>query len=109
MAPPQWSPSNHRHAREQADSSGYLQKHHRGKRINSGRFSMTYLTSGLRRRRAPGPAKDFESWETVSITESAQCSLVRCPAEHLSRQQTSFYARIDILIPVRGKWRLRPK
>src|SRR6266404_1457566 len=23
------------------------------------------------------PAKDFESWETVSITESAQCSLVR--------------------------------
>src|SRR5205807_5104964 len=23
------------------------------------------------------PAKDFESWETVSISESAQCSLVR--------------------------------
>jgi hypothetical protein len=29
------------------------------------------------------PAKDFESWETVSITESAQCSLVRRPAQLL--------------------------
>jgi hypothetical protein len=28
-------------------------------------------------------AKDFESWETVSIAESAQCSLVRCPAQPL--------------------------
>src|SRR6478672_11260586 len=27
------------------------------------------------------PAKDFESWETVSIAESAQCPLVRCPAQ----------------------------
>src|SRR5205807_4579118 len=27
------------------------------------------------------PANDFESCETVSITESAQCSLVRCPAQ----------------------------
>ena len=25
------------------------------------------------------PAKDFGSWETVSIAESAQCPLVRCP------------------------------
>jgi hypothetical protein len=43
---------------------------------------MTDLTSGAtRRRRAPGPAKDFESCETVSIAESAQCPLVRCPAQ----------------------------
>jgi hypothetical protein len=27
------------------------------------------------------PAKDFESCETVSIAESAQCPLVRCPAQ----------------------------
>jgi hypothetical protein len=27
------------------------------------------------------PAKDFESCETVSIAESAQCSLVRCPTQ----------------------------
>jgi len=31
------------------------------------------------------PAKDFESRETVSIAESAQCPLVRCPAQLLSR------------------------
>src|SRR5438552_6175960 len=29
------------------------------------------------------PAKDFESWETVSIAESAQCPLVRFPAQLL--------------------------
>ena len=27
------------------------------------------------------PAKDFESCETVSIAESAQCLLARCPAQ----------------------------
>src|SRR5205814_7348478 len=27
------------------------------------------------------PAKDFDSCETVSIAESAQCLLVRCPAQ----------------------------
>src|SRR5438270_492143 len=32
------------------------------------------------------PAKDFESCETVSITESAQCSLVRRPAQLALRQ-----------------------
>jgi hypothetical protein len=30
------------------------------------------------------PAKDFESCETVSIAESAQCSLVRCLAQLLA-------------------------
>ena len=44
------------------------------------------------------PAKDFESCETVSIAESAQCPLVQCPAQLLSREQTSPYARIDDLI-----------
>jgi hypothetical protein len=52
------------------------------------------------------PAKDFESCETVSIAESAQCPLVRCPAQLLvapevneggpSCEQTSLYLRIDI-------------
>jgi hypothetical protein len=44
------------------------------------------------------PAKDFESWETVSIAESAQCPLVRCPAQLPSREQRSLYATIDDLI-----------
>src|SRR5437773_6896147 len=48
------------------------------------------------------PAKDFESCETVSIAESAQCPLVRCPAQPLSRDQTSLYARIDILFSAHG-------
>src|SRR6266705_6893782 len=34
------------------------------------------------------PAKDFESWETVSIAESAQCSLVRCPAQLVNHEST---------------------
>src|SRR2546425_502260 len=37
------------------------------------------------------PAKDFESCETVSIAESAQCPLVRCPAQLL-------VARADIAL-----------
>src|SRR5712672_3134149 len=32
------------------------------------------------------PAKDFESCETVSIAESAQCSLVRCPAQLVNHE-----------------------
>src|SRR5207244_6704055 len=40
------------------------------------------------------PAKDFESCETVSIVESAQCSLVRCPAQLLNHEQTPLYPRI---------------
>src|SRR5437667_2066967 len=34
------------------------------------------------------PAKDFESCETVSITESAQCCLVRCPAQLVNHEST---------------------
>jgi hypothetical protein len=48
------------------------------------------------------PAKDFESCETVSIAESAQRSLVRCPAQLVSHNQTSRYAKIDIFFPVHG-------
>jgi hypothetical protein len=48
------------------------------------------------------PAKDFESCETVSIAESAQCSLVRRPAQLLSRDQTSLYSKIDIFFQVHG-------
>jgi len=88
MAPPQWSPSNRRHAREQADSNGYLQKHHRGKRIKSGRFSITDLTSGDTSSKSARPAKDFESCETVSIAESAQCPLVRCLAQLVNHEST---------------------
>src|SRR5437588_12338477 len=32
------------------------------------------------------PAKDFESCETVSIAESAQCPLVRCPAQTVNHE-----------------------
>jgi hypothetical protein len=46
------------------------------------------------------PAKDFESCETVSIAESAQCSFVRRPAQLLSRDQTSLYSKIDIFFQV---------
>jgi hypothetical protein len=42
-------------------------------------------------------AKDFESWETVSIAETAQWFLVRCPAQLVSRDQTSLYTKIDIV------------
>ena len=52
-------------------------------------------------------AKDFESCETVSIAESAQCPLVRCPAQLPSCEQISLYSKIDIVFPVHGKWRLR--
>ncbi len=33
------------------------------------------------------PAKDFESWETVSIAERAQFFLVRCRAQLPSRER----------------------
>jgi len=49
-------------------------------------------------------AKDFESCETVSIAESAQCPLVRCRAQLVSRDQTSLYSKIGIFIPAHGKW-----
>jgi hypothetical protein len=48
------------------------------------------------------PAKDFESCETVSIAESAQCPLVRCSAQLVSRDQTSLYTKIDIFIRAHG-------
>jgi hypothetical protein len=34
------------------------------------------------------PAKDFESCETVSIAESAECSLVRCTAQLVNYEST---------------------
>src|SRR5436853_1245958 len=34
------------------------------------------------------PANDFESCETVSIAESAQCPLVQCPAQLVNHQST---------------------
>src|SRR5882724_9989711 len=34
------------------------------------------------------PAKDFESWETVSIAESAQCSLVQRLAQLVNHEST---------------------
>ena len=34
------------------------------------------------------PANDFESCETVSIAESAQCPLVRCPAQLVNHEST---------------------
>src|SRR5438034_11592276 len=46
--------------------------------IRSPRLTWTEMLSKSAR-----PAKDFESCETVSIAESAQCPLVRCPAQPL--------------------------
>ena len=37
------------------------------------------------------PAKDFESCEMVSIAESAQCLLVRCPAQLVNHESTSLH------------------
>src|SRR6478736_1160066 len=37
------------------------------------------------------PAKDFESCETVSIAESAQCPLVRCPAQLVNHESTGLH------------------
>src|SRR5207302_403110 len=57
------------------------------------------------------PAKDFESCETVSITESAQCSLVRCLAQLFALnfstpQRLNFYttpARLELGPVVSGE------
>jgi hypothetical protein len=48
------------------------------------------------------PEKDFESCETVNMAESAQCPLVRCPAQLASRDQTSLYAMIDMFMLAHG-------
>jgi hypothetical protein len=61
---------------------------------------MTDLTSGVRCRRAPGRRKILKVVKPVSIAESAQCSLVRCPAQPLSREQTSLYPKSNISFPV---------
>jgi hypothetical protein len=41
------------------------------------------------------PAKDFESCETVSITESAQCSLVRCLAQLVNHESRKGISEIE--------------
>src|SRR5437764_9863903 len=50
------------------------------------------------------PAKDFESCETVSIADSAQCPLVRCPAQLVNhestRMNTNHIARAVARIPL---------
>ena len=51
---------------------------------------MTDLTSGDTSSKSDWPAKDFESCETVSIAESAQCSLVRRPAQLLACHAIAF-------------------
>jgi len=48
------------------------------------------------------PAKDFESCETVRIAESAQCCLVRCPAQLASHAQPALYAKSDVIFPIYG-------
>src|SRR5205809_6019867 len=52
--------------------------------IRSPRLTWSETSSKIAR-----PAKDFESCETVSIAESAQCPLIRRPAQLVSRDQTS--------------------
>jgi hypothetical protein len=41
------------------------------------------------------PAKDFESCETVSIAESAQCPLVRCPAQLVNHESRKGISEIE--------------
>src|SRR6058998_3496959 len=41
------------------------------------------------------PAKDFESCETVSIAESAQCPLVRCSAQPVNRESRKGISEIE--------------
>src|SRR5882724_3130515 len=55
-------------------------------RIRSPRLTWSDTSSKSAR-----PAKDFESCETVSITESAQCSLVRCAAQLVNHELTSLH------------------
>ena len=53
------------------------------------------------------PAKDFESWETVSIAESAQCPLVRCPAQlvnHESTRMNTNHKSIGVRPGSTGRW-----
>src|SRR5436190_16656566 len=55
------------------------------------------------------PAKDFESWETVSIAESAQCPLVRCPAQlvnHESTRMNTNHQMIFLRPGSTGRWPL---
>jgi len=49
---------------------------------------MTDLISGETSSKSAQPAKDFESCETVSIAESAQCSLVQRLAQLLNHEST---------------------
>src|SRR6266496_244345 len=49
------------------------------------------------------PAKDFESWETVSIAESAQCPLVRCLAQLLALNFYTTPARLELGPVVSGR------
>src|SRR5213080_3067911 len=51
------------------------------------------------------PAKDFESCETVSITESAQCSLVRCPAQLVNHESTRMDTNHEMNPSVSGEHR----
>src|SRR5437762_4227451 len=59
---------------------------------NDRRSSRPRLTSRDTSSKSARRAKDFESGETVSIAESAQCLLVRCPTQlvnHESRKGIS--------------------
>src|SRR5438876_10067310 len=59
-----------------------LRRQHRGGTDRTPRLTWSGTSSKSAR-----PANDFESCETVSIAESAQCPLVRCPAQLVSREQ----------------------
>src|SRR5436190_16615395 len=63
-----------------SSSARLLQARHRSR---SPRLTWSETSSKSAR-----PAKDFESWGTVSIAESAQCPLVRCPAQLVNHEST---------------------
>jgi len=53
------------------------------------------LTWSERSSNSARPAKDFESCETVSVAESAQCPLVRCPTRLVNHESRKGISEIE--------------
>jgi hypothetical protein len=67
------------------------------------------LTYGETSSKSARPAKDFESCETVSIAENAQCPLVRCPAQLVNHESTRMDTNPNTIPSASGKqspWRI---
>src|SRR6266436_2764971 len=62
---------------------------------NDRRSSRPRLTWSETSSKSARPAKDFESCETVNIAESAQCPLVRCPAQLVNHESRKGISEIE--------------